>query len=273
MSLPRPVAPVLLAFLALLVILVPTSAQAQLRASPFREFREARVRLLGAREADGTFRGALDIRLMEGFKTYWKNAGDSGVPPQFDFTQSQGVSGLSVRLPLPERLDDGAGGVVFGYKQDVMFVLDGKAEAEGRLVLKLDFAVCGTLCIPLGGQLELDMARAPEAEPASVEALAATRARLPMTLGAEGVQIKRFGAHEFVIRLPYAGDLAALRVFPDAPAFFDVKEILPAGPGLLSLRLLAQPTPGKASLGPLGLTYGTPALSFERILDVDAAPP
>lgn len=259
--------------LVLLSFLVPLAAQAQLRASPFTEFREARLRLLAERDAQGQLVGALEIRLSEGFKTYWKNAGDSGVPPQFDFSQSRGLSGMKVRLPMPHAFDDGAGGKAFGYTKDVMFVLEGLAEAGSLLRLKLDFAVCGKLCIPLTGEMALDLSKGAGADPESVARLAATRATLPRALGLEGANVTRAGAHEFTLRLPYAGDAGTVQIFPDAPAFFEAKDIRADGPGMIALRLIAQPAPGKATLGPLSLTYGTPQASFERVIDVDSAKP
>jgi DsbC/DsbD-like thiol-disulfide interchange protein len=269
MSFSRAIVFVLLVFLAL----PPVAAQGEMRAAAFRPFKEVQLRLLGMRDAQGQFTGALDMRLAEGFKTYWKNAGDSGVPPQFDFSSSEGVSAITSRLPLPHSFDDGAGGKAFGYKQDVMFVLAGKAEPGAILRLKLDFAVCGTLCIPLSAELALDLARDGMAESDAVARLAATRAALPQPLGVEGVSIKRTGEHAFTLRLPYPGDVRTLEVFPDAPAFFEVKGISATEPGVVSVQLLAQPAPGKPRLGPLSLTYGTREISFERLVDVDAAQP
>jgi DsbC/DsbD-like thiol-disulfide interchange protein len=257
----------------LLAFLVPIKARAEMRASPFVDQHEARLRLLAARDAQGNLIGAIEIQLAAGFKTYWKNAGDSGVPPHFDFSQSTGLRDTVVRFPLPQSFDDGAGGKAFGYTQDVMFALEGKAAPGATLRLKLDFAVCGTLCIPLAAELALAVESGPRADAASVARLESLRAALPRALGTEGVSITRTGAHEFTLRLPYGGDAKALQVFPDAPAFFEVKEIGAAGPGMVALRLLAQPAPGKAQLGPLSLTYGTREQSFERVMDVDGVAP
>ena len=53
----------------------------------------ARMRLVVDPEPDpsGITRGALEIDLDEGWKTYWIDPGASGIPPQIDFSPSTGI--------------------------------------------------------------------------------------------------------------------------------------------------------------------------------------
>ena len=259
------------AFVLLLFILLSAPAVAGWIASPDVRFQEAVVRLIAQRGDEGTLRGGIEIKLAEGFKTYWKNPGDSGVPPQFDVAASRGIRDFAVKMPLPERFDDGAGGVAFGYQHSVLFPFEAKADAAGLVVLKLDFAVCGKLCIPLAGTLTLDLAKAEAAE-AGVEALwAKTVAHLPKPATQGAATVKRVGAEDFVITLPSTVPPAELRVFPMAPGFFEVKAVEAVGAGKVLIRLVGQAAPGTKTFGPLSLTYGTAQESFERVFDVDAA--
>lgn len=45
-----------------------------------------RIVTSGAPDAQGILRGALEIRLKPGWKTYWLDPGSSGVPPTLDVT-------------------------------------------------------------------------------------------------------------------------------------------------------------------------------------------
>src|SRR5271168_2329541 len=61
--------------------------------------------------ANATFlRAGVEIKLDPGWKTYWRDPGDSGVPPTLDFTGSSNVKSVAVLWPAPELFPDGAGG-------------------------------------------------------------------------------------------------------------------------------------------------------------------
>lgn len=263
---------ILLRALTLLVssLLIAPAGAAWL-SSPEARFQEAAVRLLAERDTHGNLRGGIEILLAEGFKTYWKNPGDSGVPPQIDISGSRGIRDLSLKMPLPERFDDGAGGVAFGYKRAVVFPFVAQADASSVLVLKLDFAVCGKLCIPLATTLTLDLERGEAAGAASQNLWAKAVAQLPKPGPQDRATVKRLGTEEFTITLPSTVPPADLNVFPMAPGFFEVKAVEAAGPGMVLIRLAGQMAPGAKTFGPLSLTYGTAQESFERVFDVDAA--
>ena len=55
-------------------------------------------------ETGGALRAGVEVRLKAGWHTYWRYPGDAGVPPQFDFKDSQNVKRLDVLWPAPQRL-------------------------------------------------------------------------------------------------------------------------------------------------------------------------
>src|ERR1700751_6305535 len=62
--------------------------------SPWVSSTDSKVRLVsGAVELDGKpcLLAGVQLRMDGGWKTYWRNPGDSGVPPSFDFTGSQKI--------------------------------------------------------------------------------------------------------------------------------------------------------------------------------------
>ncbi len=105
-------------------------------------------------------RAGVEIRLDRGWHTYWRDPGDSGVPPIFDFTGSENVKSVTVLWPAPERFPDGAGGQSIGYTRSVIFPFRVVPvdEARGSLLhLKLAYAVCEKLCVPADATLEVTL--------------------------------------------------------------------------------------------------------------------
>jgi DsbC/DsbD-like thiol-disulfide interchange protein len=137
-------------------------------ASPWDGDTHAGLRLLaGSHVSDAGARAGIEIKLAPGWKTYWRYPGDSGVPPRFDFADSQNVKAVTIDWPAPHRFSDDSG-VTIGYKEDVIFPLRVVPQDAGkpvRLRLKADYAICDKICIPAeasaelvldGGQSELD---------------------------------------------------------------------------------------------------------------------
>ncbi|MGL4634406.1 MAG: protein-disulfide reductase DsbD domain-containing protein [Beijerinckiaceae bacterium] len=124
------------------------------------------IRLLAGGPVAGTpsqHRAGIHIRMHEGFKTYWRHPGDSGVPPVFRFEGSQNLKSAVVRFPAPVKFADGAGGHSYGYHgPDVVLPLEIVAVDPGKPVhlhLQMDYAVCEKLCVPASGQAKLVISR------------------------------------------------------------------------------------------------------------------
>jgi DsbC/DsbD-like thiol-disulfide interchange protein len=151
--------------------------------SPWEDDAQSAARLISARavnESGGRmFRAGVEIKLKDGWKTYWRYPGDSGVPPLLDFSKSQNLKAVVVRYPAPTRFSDGAGGNSIGYKGTVILPLHVVAQDASKPVtlnLKLDYAVCEKLCVPAEAKLELLLTGA---ETANEAALDAAEARVP----------------------------------------------------------------------------------------------
>lgn len=109
------------------------------------------VRLVSAgRKSPDVLSAGVQVRLEPGYKTYWRYAGDAGVPPRFDWTGSENLAEARVAYPAPRSFVDG-GSRSLGYKEEVVFPVDVVAADPSRpvrLKLDLDFAVCDKICIP-----------------------------------------------------------------------------------------------------------------------------
>lgn len=100
-------------------------------------------------------RGALEIRLEDGWGTYWHEPGEAGVPPQLD------VNGVSASLgfPPPERFDDGFSQWA-GYSGSVSLPVS-LADGDGPIEAKLFIGICQTICVPVQASLTVDPAMPP----------------------------------------------------------------------------------------------------------------
>lgn len=258
----------------------PASAQ-DILASPWLDFREAKVRLVVAR-LDPKIKplvAALEIQLADGFKTYWRTAGDSGVPPMFDFTQSTGMEAIEVRYPFPSVFDDGAGGKAWGYKHAVAFPIAGRRiDGAFMLHLKLDFAVCGTMCIPLSGEVQFDASKAERLSGKDADILDRAALTLPTELAADAAPAPVITRQQpadppvWALRLPYHGAIEEFAAFPEAKGFLEVTGVAADGPGFAKITITGQAAPGSGGLfGPVRLTYGRPGAAYERMIDLDVA--
>ena len=142
---------------AVFVLSVGTPAQAQ-DSSPWVKDSHSAVRLLAGSRSGAVLLGGIAFQLQPGWHTYWRNPGDSGVPPRFDFTRSENVEAVTILWPAPTRFADGAGGFSLGYQKQVVLPLRIAAKAADRPVTlraEISYAVCEKLCIPVQARAEL----------------------------------------------------------------------------------------------------------------------
>jgi DsbC/DsbD-like thiol-disulfide interchange protein len=127
---------------------------------------------------DGTLQAAVEIRLKPGWHTYWRYPGDAGVPPRLDFAASGNLGSVQVSWPAPQRLPEGDL-VVIGYAGDVVLPLSVAPQSRGQPVdlrLKLDYAICEKLCVPVEAEVRL---RLDGSRSAHDGVIAAALARVP----------------------------------------------------------------------------------------------
>ncbi|UDF30494.1 UNVERIFIED_ORG: hypothetical protein LHK14_03935 [Roseateles sp. XES5] len=125
--------------------------------------------------ADGSVRAMLDIRLHDGWKTYWRDPGGSGIPPSITLT---GANLVSIGFPAPRRLGDVENHYI-GYDRPVRLPLTLGNAAGGAITAKVFLGVCKNLCIPVQAELSVDTSGESFANPLEEAAIAAAEASLP----------------------------------------------------------------------------------------------
>jgi DsbC/DsbD-like thiol-disulfide interchange protein len=177
----------LITFLAVCALLgTPQGSYAE--ASPWTEGHRSRVRLLaGGTDGAGQLAG-IEISLDAGFKTYWRNPGESGLPPAFDWSTSRNVGEVEVLWPAPARFED-AGGVAYGYQGRVLFPVRVRPQDPTKpigLGLKIDYGVCKDICIPAQAELSLKLPTTTSAPTRALIEEALARVPKPRPLKAGG---------------------------------------------------------------------------------------
>jgi DsbC/DsbD-like thiol-disulfide interchange protein len=194
----------------------------------------SRLRLIRTSSSKaGLYTAGIVVDMRPGYKTYWRNPGDSGVPPVFRFQTSQNLAEAKVHYPAPSRFADGAGGFSIGYAgPEVILPITVRAlNPKEPVILRLeaDYAVCEKLCVPAQGKASLDLFEASAST--FDEPLKRAMERVPQTarLGANAPlsirDLRRGEApeHFFVETLSPAGSRPDLFVEGGSPWFFDVK--------------------------------------------------
>jgi DsbC/DsbD-like thiol-disulfide interchange protein len=126
--------------------------------SPWQKDGHSAVRLLAGSRSGAVLLGGVAFQLQPGWKTYWRNPGDSGVPPRFDFSKSENIEAVTVLWPAPLKFDDGAGGHSMGYHDQIVLplrIVAKSADKPVKLRADINYAVCEKLCIPVEANAEL----------------------------------------------------------------------------------------------------------------------
>jgi suppressor for copper-sensitivity B len=157
------------AWLGLAFALLGLSAFAQDKAAgaaalPWVGGPEARMRLIAAQtSAQATAEIGLEVRLAKGWKFYWRNPGEAGLKPAFDWSRSVNLASSEVRYPRPERFELG-GFESFVYSDHVVLPIGVAKEDPSRplaLRLRLDYGICEEICLPRTDELALDLPAGP----------------------------------------------------------------------------------------------------------------
>lgn len=164
-------------YLALPLLLVASPALAQ--STP--DLIQAEI-LSGWRTESGTHMAALHLRLAPEWKTYWRAPGEAGLPPQFDWSASANLAGVTVHWPRPQVFDLN-GMLSIGYLQDVVLPIEVTAIDPSQpitLAAEIDLGICRDVCVPASLSLHSELPLTGGADVAITDALA----RAPLT-GAE----------------------------------------------------------------------------------------
>ncbi|WP_319519519.1 protein-disulfide reductase DsbD domain-containing protein [uncultured Martelella sp.] len=161
---------------------VATAGQAYAAATPWAEDAGGRMRLIVSPPADdGTIQAALQVEPEDGFITYWREPGESGIPPQITVSGTGNAHLETIEYPVPKRLSV-AGMTDMGYDAPVTFPLILKTDpgALPSLSVNAFIGLCKDICIPFQTTFDIPADADAFAEtPVDKAILAVARTRLP----------------------------------------------------------------------------------------------
>jgi DsbC/DsbD-like thiol-disulfide interchange protein len=209
--------------------------------SPWVQDTHSALRLLAGSRSGAVLLGGIAIQISPGWHTYWRNPGDSGVPPRFDFSKSDNVEAVTILWPAPIKFPDGAGGTSLGYQKQVVLPLRIVAKNTSEPVTlraAINYAVCEKLCVPVEADAELAFTSVASTEDGTLFAALDTVPK-PANVGDPNpltiLDVKRDGAAAVLVDVA-APDGAPINLFVEGPtpdwALPVPKLLVPGPPGV-----------------------------------------
>lgn len=125
--------------------------------------------------------GAVEVQLNPGWTTYWRSPGESGIPPEFDFSKSRGIHVDKPKFPAPEAKYT-SGILSYVYEDRVLFPFEGAFSARpnsSALNLDLLIGVCEVVCIPAQATFSLKFTKS-GSDPLAMRLIEEAKTALPL---------------------------------------------------------------------------------------------
>jgi thiol:disulfide interchange protein DsbD len=172
-----------------------------------------------------SFTVGLHFRLEPGWHIYWKNPGDSGLPPRVGWQLPNGITAGDIEWPTPKRLPVGPL-LDYGYEGDVLLPVTLKATPDlpetnaAELKGNLRVLVCRETCIPgkaaLG--LKLPVQKGPPAKIAANQQLfEQARASMPQPAPSAWKVAAKENGNQIVLSIQGASVKGNYLFFPANP--------------------------------------------------------
>jgi DsbC/DsbD-like thiol-disulfide interchange protein len=136
--------------------------------------------------------GVIEVQLEEGWSTYWRYPGSSGIPPRFDFSKSVAFKSQAPDFPAPSLITQPYGQYA-GYKKKVSFPFEGEMLATAGMEINLDLliGVCSEVCIPAQAQLQIKGSELLQTDPKVAQAVSFAKLSVPKSKEAEDIILKK----------------------------------------------------------------------------------
>lgn len=172
-------------FVVALLGQLPLPAIAQSDMPPIMDIVQVRL-IEGWQQDDGSLIAAVRVDLADGWKTYWRVAGETGLPPVFDWQQSVNLADVRYLWPHPSIIElDGM--LILGYSNQLILPIQLTPVIAGAPIkarASLDLGVCREVCIPVHADLKLDTTAGTGTDAAIIKTAIANQ---PMTVTSAGV--------------------------------------------------------------------------------------
>jgi len=159
-------------FIFLCFVCLTSPASAQVLLTSLDDVIQIEVRE-GWRDADGRHFAGLEVRLADGWKTYWRSPGASGIAPRVQWAGSGNVSGAVIHWPTPTPFLT-AGYPSLGYTQDFVLPIELapiNPAAPIMLEAQIEIGICLDICLPAKVSVRAELPPIGQSDAAVVAAL------------------------------------------------------------------------------------------------------
>ncbi len=211
---------------------------------------EARLVLASeaARPGDTVLAG-LVLRMDDGWHTYWKNSGDSGMPTAIEWELPSGVTAGEVQWPVPEKFPEKEL-TTYIYRNQAVLLVPLKLSSNlppGPLNLraKVSWLECAVQCVPGHAEVQAKVEVADESKPSrDAQLLAEAQKRVPLpgdSLSAQSwwEQPPRDDTRPLLLRWKAPKAVTDADFYPESTEGFEVSgatQRLPADPDQVLIR-------------------------------------
>ncbi len=144
----------------------------------------ARVTVLpGWRTETGRHMAGLRIELADGWKTYWRTPGETGIPPSLSWEGSENLAKARLLWPAPITFET-SGFRSIGYQGVTVIPVEITPDRAGPITLRgrMEFGICEEICIPMSVPLEAELPAGGRPDP-EIRAGLSRQARPPAEAG------------------------------------------------------------------------------------------
>lgn len=104
----------------------------------------------GWRADNGSHIAAIQFDLAPGWKTYWRQPGDAGIPPVFNWSGSKNLESAALIWPLPSvSWDQGLRSVGYEGRFVLPVVFQTRRSGQIDMQANIQIGVCADVCIPV----------------------------------------------------------------------------------------------------------------------------
>jgi DsbC/DsbD-like thiol-disulfide interchange protein len=135
------------------------------------------------------FTAGVLLKMKPGWHTYWSNPGDAGLPTRVQWILPPGFTASDLRFPVPTRIDDPGGIVVYGYPDQVLLTstITPPSQVDSAAVpitAKVNWLCCAENCVPGKATLNLQLGVGEKSAPDNTELFETWQTRLPTSAAA-----------------------------------------------------------------------------------------
>jgi DsbC/DsbD-like thiol-disulfide interchange protein len=139
----------------LLVLLFNIAGSSVFSQSPIIGLKSVDI-IRGWRQSDDIHIAAINIKLEDGWKTYWRVPGIGGIAPILNWEKSKNIKNISQIWPTPNIYNE-YGLQTIGYKDELLLPLQIQPIDKKQpihLSITIDFGICSDVCVPIQTAVE-----------------------------------------------------------------------------------------------------------------------